>query len=40
MGLAAHVERHGDFLDGKSEDPKQSDPKLADPGAERRRQYA
>jgi DNA-binding GntR family transcriptional regulator len=35
LGLAAHVERHGDFLDAKPEEPKQTDP-----AAERRRQYA
>jgi DNA-binding GntR family transcriptional regulator len=32
MGLAAHVERHGDFLDAKPAEP--------EPAAERRRQYA
>jgi DNA-binding GntR family transcriptional regulator len=35
MGLAAHVERHGDFLDAKPEGPKQ-----VEPSAERPRQYA
>jgi DNA-binding GntR family transcriptional regulator len=35
MGLAAHVERHGDFLDVRPEEPKH-----AEPAAERRRQYA
>jgi DNA-binding GntR family transcriptional regulator len=34
MGLAAHVERHGDFLDAKPEAPKQAEP------AAERRQYA
>jgi DNA-binding GntR family transcriptional regulator len=36
MGLAAHVERHGDFLDAKPAEPKSTEP----PAAERRRQYA
>jgi DNA-binding GntR family transcriptional regulator len=35
MGLAAHVERHGDFLDAKPAEPKQ-----AEPAAERQRRYA
>jgi DNA-binding GntR family transcriptional regulator len=34
MGLAAHVERHGDFLDAKPEEPKRAEP------AAERRQYA
>ena len=36
MGLAAHVERHGDFLDAKAEESKQAE----SAAAERRRQYA
>ncbi|MGA3005577.1 MAG: GntR family transcriptional regulator [Acetobacteraceae bacterium] len=35
MGLAAHVERHGDFLDARPAEPNQ-----AEPTAEARRQYA
>jgi DNA-binding GntR family transcriptional regulator len=35
MGLAAHVERHGDFLDAKPEEPNSTES-----AAERRRQYA
>jgi DNA-binding GntR family transcriptional regulator len=38
MGLAAHVERHGDFLDAKPEEPKPADP--VSTTADRRRQYA
>ena len=38
LGLAAHVERHGDFLDAKPEEPKPAE--LSAAAAERRRQYA
>lgn len=36
MGLAAHVERHGDFLDAKPEEPKQAEPSAAAAGRQRR----
>jgi DNA-binding GntR family transcriptional regulator len=36
MGLAAHVERHGDFLDARPGEPNPTDPSAAEP----RRQYA
>jgi DNA-binding GntR family transcriptional regulator len=41
MGLAAHVERHGDFLDARPEAPKPAEPPRPNqPAAEGRRQYA
>ena len=43
MGLAAHVERHGDFLDARPQEAKPPEPDPAEPdpaGADGRRQYA
>jgi DNA-binding GntR family transcriptional regulator len=48
MGLAAHVERHGDFLDARPEAPKQAEPSPINPsptnpsptGAERQKRFA
>jgi DNA-binding GntR family transcriptional regulator len=38
MGLAVHVERHGDFLDARPEEPKHTEPSAA--AAERQKRYA